>query len=49
MKVAFHFNAAHPSIHGLYGYKAERLLFGVLLKHRNLNLSSKVLRGFTAY
>lgn len=45
MKIAFHFNADHPSLSIYYGYDIEKLFFAILLNHRNLNLSSKVLTG----
>jgi hypothetical protein len=45
MKVAFHFNSEHPSLSSFYGYDIEKLLFGILLKRRNLSVSSKVLTG----
>ena len=45
MKIAFHFNAFHPSLGSNYADGAEKLLFNILLNHRTLNLSSKILTG----
>lgn len=45
MKVAFHFNAFHPSLGSNYGNNVEKFLFNILLSYRNLNLSSKILTG----
>jgi len=45
MKIAFHFNAFHPSLGSNYADGAEKLLFNILLSCRNLNLSSKILTG----
>ncbi|MBE9199629.1 MULTISPECIES: hypothetical protein [unclassified Nodularia (in: cyanobacteria)] len=45
MKVAFHFNAFHPSLGSNYGNNVEKLLFRIILSYRSLNLSSKVLTG----
>jgi len=45
MKIAFHFNAFHPGLGSIYANGAEKLLFNILLKCRDLNLSSKVLTG----
>ncbi|MBE9238124.1 hypothetical protein IQ227_19360 [Anabaena aphanizomenioides LEGE 00250] len=45
MKVAFHFNAFHPSLGSNYGNNIEKFIFNILLNHRNLNLSSKILTG----
>ncbi|MBS3029651.1 MAG: hypothetical protein HCA25_22035 [Dolichospermum sp. DET50] len=45
MKVAFHFNAFHSSLGSNYGNNIEKFIFNILLNHRNLNLSSKILTG----
>jgi hypothetical protein len=45
MKIAFHFNAFHPSLGSIYGDRVEKMIFNILLSCRNLNLSSKVLTG----
>ncbi|MBY0159704.1 hypothetical protein H0178_28625 [Cytobacillus firmus] len=46
MKVAFHFNADHPSVNSkIYGVPFHRILFSSLLQYRALNISTKVFIG----
>lgn len=45
MKVAFHFDADHPSMSGFYGDEVEKFTFDILLNCRNLSVSSKILTG----
>jgi hypothetical protein len=45
MKVALHFNADHQFFSALYGYPIYDKIFEALLKHRNLNISSKIFVG----
>ena len=45
IKIAYHFNADHPTMTGFYGHKVEDFVFRVLLNRRSLNISSKVLTG----
>ncbi|WP_437368607.1 hypothetical protein [Maribacter litoralis] len=45
MKIALHFNADHEIFTGFYSYPIYYEIFKVLLKHRNLNISSKLFVG----
>lgn len=45
MKIAFHFNANHPSLSSYYGYDIQNYVFPILLKQRNLQISSKIFVG----
>lgn len=45
MKIAFHFNAFHSNLASNYGERVEKIIFDILLSHRRLNLSSKILTG----
>ena len=45
MKIALHFNADHEKFTGFYSYPIYDEIFGVLLKHRNLDISSKIFVG----
>lgn len=45
MKVALHFNTDHQFFSAFYGYPIYDKIFEALLKHRNLNISSKIFVG----
>jgi hypothetical protein len=45
MKIALHFNADHKDFTGFYSYPIYYEIFKVLLKHRSLNISSKIFVG----
>lgn len=45
MKIALHFNADHEKYTGFYSYPIYDEIFGILLKHRKLNISSKIFVG----
>jgi hypothetical protein len=45
MKIALHFNADHETFTGFYSYPIYYEIFNTLLKHRNLNISSKIFVG----
>ena len=45
MKIAFHFDGEHSSLGGFYGWKIEKIFFELLLRSRNLSLSSKIFEG----
>jgi hypothetical protein len=45
MKIALHFDADHNKFSGFYSYPIYDEIFGILLKHRKLNISSKIFVG----
>ncbi len=45
MKVAFHFNADDDSLGGYYGFPIKVFFFRTILKHRTLNISTKIFIG----
>ncbi len=45
MKIAFHFDADHKRYNGFYGIPINLTVFNILLKHRSINISSKLFVG----